>query len=130
MDQNTAQERTEQPTPKRLRESAEKGEVARSRELTTALLLLAGTGAIYLAGATVVRDINTISRSAMSFGHADIMDEGVMGRSLADAIGQAIAALSPVLIVVACVAILAPMALSGWSFSSKAITSPTRKPEE
>ena len=41
------QERTEQATHRRLEEAAEKGQVARSRELTTlAMLLVAATGRV------------------------------------------------------------------------------------
>ncbi|HFC54399.1 MAG TPA: hypothetical protein ENJ43_08210 [Gammaproteobacteria bacterium] len=46
MAQNDGQERTEQATPKRLREAREKGQVARSRELTTMAMLLSSAGAL------------------------------------------------------------------------------------
>ena len=38
----TGQERTEQPTPKRLQEARKKGQVPRSRELNTLITLLCG----------------------------------------------------------------------------------------
>ena len=41
-DQQTSQERTEQPTERRKKESREKGQVPRSRELNTMLSLLFG----------------------------------------------------------------------------------------
>ena len=42
MSENTGQNKTEQPTEQRLRKSREEGQVARSKELNTALLLLLG----------------------------------------------------------------------------------------
>ncbi len=45
------QDRTEAPTPKRRREARERGQVARSREVSTAVLLLAGAGLLEVAGA-------------------------------------------------------------------------------
>jgi flagellar biosynthesis protein FlhB len=41
-----SQEKSEQPTPKRLREAREKGQVANSRELNTTLVLLGGSGCV------------------------------------------------------------------------------------
>jgi len=43
-------DKTEEPTPKRLREARERGQVARSRELGTAVLLLATGGALGSVG--------------------------------------------------------------------------------
>ncbi|MFQ5488723.1 MAG: EscU/YscU/HrcU family type III secretion system export apparatus switch protein, partial [Gammaproteobacteria bacterium] len=50
MAQETAQEKTEQPTPKRKSEAREKGQVPRSRELTTMAMLLSAAGAILFFG--------------------------------------------------------------------------------
>ncbi len=44
-------ERTESATPKRRQEARERGEVARSLDLNSALLLLGACGALALAGA-------------------------------------------------------------------------------
>ena len=44
MAQDDGQERTEQPTPKRLRDAREKGQVPRSKELNSMALLMAGGG--------------------------------------------------------------------------------------
>ena len=44
------QEKTEQPTGKRLQDAREKGEVPRSRELNTTVILLAGAGGLLTLG--------------------------------------------------------------------------------
>ncbi len=41
MAEETGQDKTEQPTPKRLREAREKGDIPRSKELSATVLLLA-----------------------------------------------------------------------------------------
>jgi type III secretion YscU/HrpY family protein len=43
-------EKTEQPTPKKLREARKRGEVAKSRELGTAAVLLVAAGALWATG--------------------------------------------------------------------------------
>ena len=51
--QDSAQERTEQATPKRLNEARRKGQVARSKELTTALVMLAGAALLLVGGPSI-----------------------------------------------------------------------------
>ena len=47
---DNGQEKTEEATPKRLEKSREEGQVARSKELGTALILLAGVGGLIIYG--------------------------------------------------------------------------------
>lgn len=65
MSSESFQERTEAATPKRRQEAKEKGQVPKSQEVTTALLLLATGGLLWGAGST------------MSSGFAAIMGEGL-----------------------------------------------------
>uniref|UniRef100_A0A7V4LCP0 Flagellar biosynthetic protein FlhB n=1 Tax=Desulfobacca acetoxidans TaxID=60893 RepID=A0A7V4LCP0_9BACT len=53
MAEDDYQDRTEQPTPKRRAEAREKGRVARSRDLSAALVLLTGVGVLAAWGATL-----------------------------------------------------------------------------
>src|SRR6185437_9147423 len=50
MSDDSDQEKTEQPTEKRLKESREKGEVPRSRDLSGAAVVLAGVAALMAGG--------------------------------------------------------------------------------
>jgi flagellar biosynthetic protein FlhB len=47
-------ERTEEPTPKRLRDARRRGQVAQSRDLTGAAVLLAAVGALWASGSHLV----------------------------------------------------------------------------
>ena len=47
---DSGQERTEQATPKRLREAREKGQVPRSKELNSMALLMAAAGGLLVMG--------------------------------------------------------------------------------
>ena len=57
-------QQTEAPTEKRKRDAAEKGDVLRSRELTTALVMLIGAGYLALAGGWMVSRLETIQPPA------------------------------------------------------------------
>ena len=48
------QERTEQPTPKRLQDAREKGQVPRSRELNTTMVMLVAAAALLFMGESML----------------------------------------------------------------------------
>jgi len=118
---NSGAEKTEEATPKKLQESRDKGQVARSRELTTMSLLLASGAAFLMLGEQLVIDIMGLMREAFTASRADLMDEENLTLLLEDSIINALIALVPFFVVVALAAFFAPLALSGWSFSTQAM---------
>ncbi|PTD27295.1 EscU/YscU/HrcU family type III secretion system export apparatus switch protein [Sphingomonas fennica] len=67
-------QKTEAPTEKRKREAVEKGDVLQSRELGTALVVLAGAGWLALAGPWAVGALEDMLRAALSFDHGAVAD--------------------------------------------------------
>lgn len=65
-------DKTEAPTPKRLREARENGELLRSREFATALVILAGVGWLSFAGPSLVAALKGMLAASFSFDRADI----------------------------------------------------------
>ena len=118
---NTGQERTEEATPKRLQDSRDKGQVARSRELATMGLLLASGAAFLMFGDRLVADIMSLMRESFTASRMDLMDVNNILIFLEDSFTEAIIALIPFFMVVMLVAFFSPMALSGWSFSTRAL---------
>ena len=60
MAENDDQERTEQPSEKRLREAREKGDIPRSRDLSGALVTLAGVAALLSGSERAMSHARTI----------------------------------------------------------------------
>ncbi len=120
-DNNTGQERTEEATPKRLQESREKGQVARSRELSTMSLLLASATGFLMFGDKLVADIMGLMRESFTASRVDLMDTNNIPLFLENSIAEALFALIPFFVIVMAAAFFSPMALSGWSFSTKAL---------
>jgi len=60
-------EKTEQPTPKKLEEAVRKGQIARSGEVQTVFVLLAGLGALMFTGQDTWRQL--VGATVMTFGH-------------------------------------------------------------
>lgn len=100
-------QKTEAPTEKRRRESAEKGDVLQSKELGTALVMLAGAGWLALGGpilvaalkdmltqsltfdASVVRDFAPGDAAAREIGAVLVPIIGLFGLTIVAAIGSA-----------------------------------------
>ena len=66
MAEESFQEKTEQATPKRREESAKKGQVAKSQELNSAVVLLAGLGGLYALGGMMYRDLSGFTVNILS----------------------------------------------------------------
>ena len=80
-DQDKSQ-KTERPTPKKLRDAAEKGDVLASRELGTALVVTMGAAWIAFAGPAMVGSLETMVRDGLSFGFEDVRTFDPAGAAL------------------------------------------------
>ena len=121
MSQNSGQEKTEQATPKRLRESREKGQIARSRDLNSLILLLVASGGLLVFGETMLRGMVRQMYSGFMLSREVLFDSTQLQYFLGRALADALLAFSPLLGMLFIAALLAPMALGGWSFSPKAV---------
>ncbi len=62
------------PTPKRKADAAKKGDVLRSKEMGTAVAILAGTAWLYLFGGWLMDSMKEVTRRGFGFGRAAITD--------------------------------------------------------
>jgi flagellar biosynthetic protein FlhB len=115
------QEKTEQPTPKRLEESRKKGQVPRSRELNTMAVTLTGALALMAMSSHFVEGLREVMQSNFSLKREDIFEPMAMIHHLGDAIWDALWILAPFFIALMVVALLASVALGGFSFSAEAL---------
>jgi len=117
-------EKTEPASPQRLEKAREQGQVARSRELATCLILLTGAGSIWAAGTALYdRLINTMQQS-MTFSWSPKQDRGDT-REMVAALGtgmiDAIVGLLPIFAGLVIIAIFSSVALGGLVLSNKAL---------
>ncbi len=120
-EQDTAQERTEQATPKRRQDARDKGDIARSRELNTMAILMAGTGGLLVFGDTIATRLKEIFSSNLSLSRSDVFEIDAMYRHLAASIVEGAYSLLPLFMLLLLAAIVGPVALGGWVMSGKAI---------
>ena len=118
---DSAQERSEQPTPKRIREAREKGQVASSRELNTTLVLLGGAGALLLMGGSIFRHLQEILRRSWSLERDVLLDTGTLYPLLQLRISEGLLMLLPLFLLLMAAAVLGPIAMGGGNVSGKAM---------
>ncbi|MBN2864687.1 MAG: flagellar biosynthesis protein FlhB [Thiotrichales bacterium] len=115
-------EKSEEPTDKKVRESREKGQIPRSKELTTVLMTLGAAVFLLFYGAQMMQDFQILATRGLSFGREVAFDELKMWHLIEALVVQGILMITPFLLVMALIAMISPMLLGGWSFSAKAIS--------
>lgn len=118
---DSAQEKTEQPTPKRLEKAREEGNVPRSRELTTTALLMLGTIGLMVTGPMITESIMAVMRACFSADRAFFYDGPKAIGLLASAFYDVLFSLLPFFAVVVFACIAGPTALGGFLWSSKSL---------
>ena len=121
MAEQTDQERNLPATPQRLEKAREEGQVARSRELTSAALLLSAAAAALIAGQSLGGWFAALVRSGLTLDRKAAFDmPSAMDRAGALAF-DAFSAMLPLFGLLVIVALFAPLALGGWLFSTKSL---------
>jgi flagellar biosynthetic protein FlhB len=115
------QEKTEDATPKRLEEAREKGQVPRSKELTSMAMLLMAALSMALLGRHMVEQLGQIMHQGLVIERDKAFDHFAVIELFGTALGQAMLLLLPFLLVMLVTAFAAPVALGGWSFSTEAL---------
>jgi flagellar biosynthetic protein FlhB len=115
-------EKTEPASPRRLEKAREEGQVARSRELVTFVMLSTGTGALWTMGGMMSGHFGSALRNGMQFERASAFDPSHMMVQAGVTLLHAMQALMPVLMVMLVAALVAPMLLGGWLLSGKSLT--------
>ena len=111
-------DKTEDPTEKRKKDSREKGEIARSKELNTLAIMLAGSIGLIIFGGALAQDMMEIMRYNFSISREALLNPDSMGAYLLHSGKIALIALQPVLIILLIAAVIGPIALGGWLFAA------------
>ena len=118
---DSGQERSEEPTQKRMFDAREKGDIARSKELNTAAILLTGSGALIFFGHRVAQGLAAMMHNTFEISRDEIYATSSMMAALSDALTAGLTALMPVFIALLIAAVVGPVALGGWVMSGKAL---------
>ncbi|MDR6928142.1 flagellar biosynthesis protein FlhB [Pseudomonas sp. BE134] len=114
----SGQDKTEDPTEKRKKDSRDKGEIARSKELNTLAIMLAGAGALLIFGGALAQEMMELMRMNFTLSREVIMDQRNMGSFLLHSGQIALVAIQPVMITLLLAALIGPISLGGWLFAA------------
>ena len=87
-EEESGQEKTEDASLKRLEKAREDGQVARSRELGTTLLLMTGAISMLIFGASLADRFQSIMRANFGFDRNAAMDTNMMAAKLGDSLSS------------------------------------------
>ena len=121
MAEESSQEKTEEPTERRLQKSKDDGQTARSKELNTTAILLFGALGLVAFGSYMSDKIYHIARFNLDVQREALFDTSYMFSHMSESMWEAMAALAPWLGLVLFAAFLSPLGVGGWLFSTKAL---------
>lgn len=121
MSEESDLERTEPASSRRMEQARDEGDVPRSRELLTCAVLLTAGCILWFAGEGLIRHLNSILVSGLSFDRTQAFDADILLNRIATNIVDVMIALIPMGIFLMLVAIASPLLIGGWLFSTKAL---------
>lgn len=118
---DSGEERSEEPTQRRLDKSREDGQIARSRELNTTFILLAGVGGLIAFGPGLGAALLELMRSNFVLDRTTVLDTNALVAHLFSSSDSMLRAFAPLFLLLLVAALAGPIAMGGVLFSGKAV---------
>ncbi|WP_431273509.1 flagellar biosynthesis protein FlhB [Variovorax ureilyticus] len=115
-------EKTEPASARRLEKAREEGNVARSRELTTLVMLGTAIGGLWFTAGSLGGTMENALRKGLRFERDSAFDPSQMMVQAGTMVLHALTAIAPLFVMMVVAAVVAPMMLGGWLFSGKAVS--------
>ena len=120
-EQDSGQDRTEKPTPKKLADARKKGQIARSRELNTTLMLIIAAVSFFMVGGYLGNELRLLMLADLQIERERIMDTTAMLQTFSSNIYQGLAFIAPFLLISLVSAFIGPLVMGGWNFTLSAV---------
>jgi flagellar biosynthetic protein FlhB len=115
-------EKTEPASERRLEKAREEGNVARSRELTTLVMLSTAIGGLWFTAESLGGTLSAAMRRGLQFERGIAYEPQQMLARTAWMAMQTLLAMAPLFAMMLVAAVVAPMMLGGWLLSGKAVS--------
>lgn len=115
------EDRTERASEKRLQEARDKGEIPRSRDLSGAMVVLAGSSILLSYSSSMYAHMRRVYQIGFGYSRDALFSDGLMSRALHAALGEMFGLLLPVFAATLLAAIGASVLIGGFNFSSQAL---------
>jgi len=120
--EDTSQERTEEATPKRVDEAREKGQISRSKELSTMFILMSSAVVFLFLGEQLSTSLQSLMKTNFIIERNHIYDDLYLFNAIVDSGKDVLIDFSPFLGLLFLIAFFAPMMVGGWLFSPQALS--------
>jgi flagellar biosynthesis protein FlhB len=119
--EDSSQDKTEEATTRKLEKAREEGQLPRSKELNTMAVLVAGTAGLLMFGSSIGKMMADTMRFSFTLPREVIFDTKQMVIYMGVATVNAALSIWPLLAVLLVAAIVGPISLGGFLFSTKAL---------
>ena len=121
MAEDTTQEKTEDPTQRKLDKAREKGQVPRSREMGTVSVLVASAGGMFIIGSYLGTSVVTMTKKIMTLERGVLMDPTAMFNVWGVVVSEIALPLLSFIVFLSICAIGGNLLVGGLSFSTEAM---------
>lgn len=115
--EESSQERSLPPTQKKLLDARKKGQIARSRELNTSVMLLSSSAIFFVFGESTSAHLVTLFESSLQIDRFDVFDPTAPLEKIVSVVLSVLVVLSPVFLLLVCACIIGPVLVGGMTFS-------------
>ncbi len=112
----SGQDRTLDPSAKRLEDARKEGQVPRSRDLAHLCVVGASVGVLAMAGQSIAAASRGLLVRGLQFDASSATEPGRMAERLGTLVTDALIATAPVFIVMLVAAVASPLLIGGWLF--------------
>ena len=121
MAETSKEDKTEAASPRRIEKAREEGQVPRSREMNTFVMLLAGIGGLWLMGGHLYDSLGQVMEQALLFDRTQLFDTARMLTVLWQLSQNTLLALAPFFALMTFAALAAPALLGGLVITLAAV---------
>lgn len=121
MAEDTGQDKTEEPTEKRLTDARKKGQIPRSKELNTFMALMTAAVMLLFVGDSIAKGLARLMRQQFSLSRDIIFDPASPVIFFEQVLLDGLLLIVPLVIPLVIVALITPMMMGGWNFTMESM---------
>ncbi|MCU8082715.1 flagellar biosynthesis protein FlhB [Shewanella sp. SM23] len=121
MAEESSDERTEEPTGRRLEQARTKGQIARSKELGTAAVLISAACGFYMLGPSLAISLTRVFEIVFTMDRAQIFDTNEMFKVWGVVVSEIAWPMAKIMLLIVVVAFIGNVSLGGINFSTQAM---------
>ena len=120
MSEDSDAEKTEDASPRKIEKAREEGDVPRSRELATFAVLMTAGACLWAFGGMLVGKLSLALKSGLSLDREQVFNPAILFERILNDLVAVLLACLPIAGAIMVIALVSPLLIGGWLFSSKA----------